>query len=107
MVVSVEQSLGEKTVSQKSYNLDLLSSFGKSDCNHCDFYLTANTRIDRSLCPVFQSDAFKDLSKIGSFYMFLVGKLNYFSAVSRPVLIFVVSFSTQVFMKPSHDLAFS
>ena len=46
--VSVDQSLGKITFSQKSYILDLLSCFGMSDCNPCDLPMTANTRIDKS-----------------------------------------------------------
>ena len=89
--VSVEQSPGEITFSQKSFILDLLSSFGMSDCNPCDLPMTANTRIDKSSRPDLESDTFKDLSKIHSLYMSLVGKFNYFSVVSRPDLSSVVS----------------
>ena len=103
--VSVEQSPGEITFSQKSYFLDLLScfGFGMSACNPCDLPMTANTRIDKSSCPDLESDTFRDLSKIRSLCMSLVGKLNYFSVVSRPDLSFVVSSLSQVLTNPSHD----
>ena len=101
--VSVEQSPGKITFSQKSYILDLLSCFGISDCNPCDLPMTANTRIDKSSCPDLESDTFKDLSKIRSLYMFLVGKLNYLSVVSHPDLSFVVSSLSQVPKSPSQD----
>ena len=71
--VSVEKSPGERTFSQKSYILVLLSSFGMSDCNSCDIPIIANTRIDKSSFPDLESDTFKDLSKIRSLYMSLVG----------------------------------
>ena len=101
--VSVDQSPGKITFSQKFYILDLLSCFGMSDCNLCDRPMTANTRIDKSSCPDLETDIFKDLSKIRSLYMSLVGKLNYLSVVSRPDLSFVVSSSSQVLKNPSHD----
>ena len=101
--VSVEQSPGKITFSQKSCILDLLSSFGVSDCNSCDLPTTANTRIDKSSRPDLESDTFKDLSKTRSLYMSLVGKLNYLSVVSRPDLSFVVSSLSQVLRNPSHD----
>ena len=101
--VSVNQSPGKITFSQKSYILDLLSCFGMSDCNPCDLPMTANTRIDKSSCPDLESDTFKDLSKIRSLYMSLVGKLNYLSVVSRPDLSFVVSSFSQVLTNRSHD----
>ena len=100
---SVDQSPGKITFSQKSYILDLLSCFGMSDCNPCDLPMTANTRIDKSSCPDLESDTFKDLSKIRSLYMSLVGKLNYLSVVSRPHLSFVVSSLSQVLKNPSQD----
>ena len=75
--VSVDQSPGKTTFSQKSYTLDSLSCFGMSDCNHCDLPMTANTRIDKNCCPDLESDTFKDLYKFRSTYMSLVGKLNY------------------------------
>ena len=74
--VSVDQSPGKITFSQKSYILDLLSCFGMSDCNPCDLPTTANTRIDKSSCPDLESDTFKDLSKTRSLSMSLVEKLN-------------------------------
>ena len=89
--VSVDQSPGKITFSQKSFILDLLSSFGMSDCNPSDLPMTANNRIDKSSCAGLESDTFKDLSKIRSLYMSLVGKLNYLSVVSRPDLSFLVS----------------
>ena len=101
--VSVEQSPGEITLSQKYYLLDLLSCFGIYDCNPCDLLMTENTRIDKSSCPDLESDSFNDLSKIRSLYMSLVGKLNYLSVVSRPDLNFVVSSLSQVLKNPSHD----
>ena len=101
--VSVDQSPGKITFSQKCYILDLLCCFGTSDCNPCDLPMTANTRIDKSSCTDLESDTFEDLSKIRSLYMFLHGKLNYLSVVSRPDLSFVVSSSSQVLKKPSHD----
>ena len=101
--VSLDQSPGKITFSQKSYILDLLSCFGMSDCNPCDFPMTANTRIDKSSCPDLESDTFKDLFKIRSLYMSLVGKLNYLSVVSRLHLSFVVSSLSQVLKNPSHD----
>ena len=73
-----------------------------SDCNPLDLPMTANTRIDRSSCPDLESDIFKELSKIRSWYMFLVGKLNYLSVVSRPNLSFVVSSLSQLLENPSH-----
>ena len=103
LCVSVEQSLGEITFPQKSYILDLLSCFGMSDCNPCDLPMTANTRIDKSSCVDSESDTFKDLSRIRSLYMSLVGKLNYLPVVSRPDLSFVVWSMSQVFKNPSHD----
>ena len=103
LVVSVEQSPGEITFSQKSYILDLLSCFGMSYWNPCHLPMTASTRIDKSSCPDLESDTFKDLSKIRSFYSSLVGKLNYLSVVSRPDLSFVVSSLSQVLKNPSHD----
>ena len=101
--VSVDQSPGKITFSQKSYILDLLSCFGMSDCNPCDLPMTANTRIDKRSCPDLESDTIKDLSKIRSLYMSLVGKLNYLSVVSRPDLSFVVSSLSQVLKNPSQD----
>ena len=101
--VSVVQSPGKITFSQKSYILDLLSCFGMSDCNPCDLPMTANTRIEKSSWLDLESDTFKDLSKIRSLYMSLVGKLNYLSVVCRPDLSFVVSSSSQVLKNPSHD----
>ena len=101
--VSVDQSPGTITFSQKSYILDLVSCFGMSDCNPCDLPMTAKTRNDKSSCLDLQSDTFKDLSNIRSLFMSLVGKLNYLSVVSRPDLNFVVSFSSQVLKNPSHD----
>ena len=101
--VSVDQSPGKITFSQKSYILDLLSCFRVSDCNPCDLPMTANTRIDKSSCPDLESDTFKDLSKIRSLHMSLVGKSNYLSVVSRPDLSFVVSSLSQVLKNPSHD----
>ena len=92
---SVEQSPGEITFSQKSYFLDLLSCFSISDCNLCDLPMKANSRINKNYCPDLESDSFKDLSNIRSLYMSLVGKLNYFSVVSRPFLSFVVSSLSQ------------
>ena len=74
-----------------------------SDCNPCDLPMTANTRIDKSSCPDLESNTFKDLSKIRSLYMSLVGKLNYLSVVSRPDLSFVVSSLGQILKNPSHD----
>ena len=64
--------------------------------------MTANTRIDKSCCPDLETDTSKDLSKIRSLYMSLVGKLNYLSVVSRPDLSFVVSSLSQVLKNPSH-----
>ena len=101
--VSVEQSPGQITFSQRSYILDLLSCFGMSDCNPRDLLMTANTRIDKSSCLVLNSDTFKDLSKIRALYMSLVGKLNYLSVVSRPDFSFVVSSLSQVLKNPFHD----
>ena len=101
--VSVDQSPGKITLSQKSYFLDILSCFGMSDCNRCDLPMTANTRIEKSSCLDLESDTFKDLSKIRSLYMSLVGKLNYHSVVSRPDLSFVVSYLSQILKNPSHD----
>ena len=101
--VSVDQSPGEITFSQKSYILDLLSCFGMSDCNLCDLPMTANTRIDKSSCPDLEFDTFKDLSEIRLLYMSLVGKLIYLSVVSRPDLSFVVSSLSQVLKNPSQD----
>ena len=101
--VSVDQSPGKKTFSQKSYILDLLSCFGMSDCNPCDLPMTANTRIDKSSCPDLECDTFNDLSKIRSLFMSLVGKLNYLSVVSRPDLSLVVCSLSQVLKSPSHD----
>ena len=101
--VSVDQSPGKKTFSQKSSILDLLSCFGMSDCNPFDLPITANTKTDKSSCPDLESDNFKDLSKIRSLYMSLVGKLNYLSVVSGPDLIFVVSSLSQVLKNLSHD----
>ena len=74
-----------------------------SDCNPCDLPMTANTEIDKSSCPDLESDTFKDLSKLRSLYMTLVGKLNYLSVVSRPDLSFVLSSLSQVLRNPSHD----
>ena len=65
--------------------------------------MTAKTKIDKSSCLDLESDTFKDLSKIRSFYMSLVGNLNYLSVVSRPDLSFVVSSLSQVPKNPSHD----
>ena len=101
--VSVEQLPGEITFSQTFYTLDLLSCFGMSDGNPCVLPMTANTRINKSSCPDLDSDTFKDLSKIRSLYMSLVGKLNYLSVVSHPDLKFVVSSLNQVLKNPSHD----
>ena len=101
--VSVEQSHGEITFSKKSYILDFLSCFSMSDCNPCDLHMTAITRNDKSSCPDLESDTFKDLSKIRSLYMSLVGKSNYHSVVSRPDLSFVVSSLSQILKNPSHD----
>ena len=101
--VSVDQSPGKITFSQKSYISDFLSCFGMSDCNPCDLHMTAKTRIDKSSCPDLESDTFKDLSKIRSLYMSLVGKLIHLSVVSRPDLSFVVSSLSQVLKNPSHD----
>ena len=56
--VSVDQSPGKITFSQKSYILDLLSCFGMSDCNRCGLPMAANTRIDKSSCPELESDTF-------------------------------------------------
>ena len=53
--------------------------------------MTAYTRFNKSSCPDVESDVFKDLSKIRSFYMSLVGKPIYLSVVSSPDLSFVVS----------------
>ena len=103
LVVSVQQTPGETTFSQKSYILDLLSCFDMSDCNPCDLPMTANTRIDKNSCLHKESDTFKDLSKIRSLYMSFVGKLNYLSVVSRPDLTFLVSSLSQVLKNPSHD----
>ena len=100
---SVDQSPGKISFSQKSYILDLLSCFSMSDCHPCDLPMTANTRIDKSSCHDLESDTFKDLAKIRSLYMCLIGKLNYLSVVSRPVLSFLVSFLSQVLKNPSHD----
>ena len=74
--VSVEQSPGEITFSQKSFILDLLSCFGISDWNPCDIPMTANTRIGKSSCPDLESDTFKDLSKNRSLFMSLFGELK-------------------------------
>ena len=101
--VSVEQSAGETTFSQKSYILDWLSCFGMSDCNPCDLSMAAKTRIDKSSSPDLESDTFKDLSQFRWFSMSLIGKLNYLSVVSRPDLSFVVSSLSQVLKNPSHD----
>ena len=94
--VSVEQSPLDLIFSQKSYFSDLFSCFGMSDCNPCDLPMTANTRTDKNSCPDLESDTFKDLSKIRSLYMSLVGKMKYLSVVSRPDLSFVVSSLSQV-----------
>ena len=102
--VSFGQSPGKITFSQKSYILNLLSSFGMSDCKPCDLTMTANNKIDKSSCPDLESVTFKDIYKIRSLYMSLVGKLNYHSVVSRPDLSFVVSSLSQVLKNPSHDL---
>ena len=74
-----------------------------SDCNPCDLLMTANTRIDKSSSPDLESDTFKDLTKIRSLYMSLVGKLSYFSVVFCPDLSFVLSSLSQVLKNPSHD----
>ena len=103
LAVSVDQSPGKITFPQKSYISDLLSGFAMPDCNTCDLPMTANTRIDKSSCPDLESDTFKDLSKIRSLYICLVGKLNYLSLVSRPDLSFVVSSSNQILKNRSHD----
>ena len=103
MGVSVDQSPGQITFSQKSYIFDFLTCFGMSDCNPCDLLITANTRIAKSSCPHLESDTFKDFSDVRSLYMPLVGKLNYLSVVSRPNLSFVVSSLSQVLKNPSHD----
>ena len=83
--VLVDQSPGEINFSHKFYTLDLLSCLGMSDCNPCDLPMTQNARIGKSFCPDLESDNFKDLSKIRSLYMSLVGKLNYLSVVSVPI----------------------
>ena len=101
--VSVEQSPGGITFSQKSQILDLLSSFGMSGCNPCDLLMTASTRIDKSSCPDLESDTFKNLSKTRLLYKSLVGKLNFLSVVSRPDFSFVLSSLSQVLKNPSHD----
>ena len=77
-----------------------------SHCNPCYFSMTAETKIDESLCPNSESDAFKDLSKIRSLYMFLVRKLNYLSVVSPPDLSFGVASLSEVLNNPSHDHGF-
>ena len=101
--VSVDQSPDERTFSQKSYILDLLSCFGMSDCSPCDLPMTADIRIDNSFCPDLEADTFKDLSKNCSLYMSLIEKLNYLSVVSRPDMSFVVSSLSQVLKNLSRD----
>ena len=101
--VSVEQLPEKITLSQKSYILDLLSIFGMSDCNPCALPKIANTRIDKSGCPELNSNEFRDLSKMRTLYMSLVGKLNYLSVVSRPDLSFVVSSLSPVLKNPAQE----
>ena len=101
--VSVDQSPGKTTFSQKSYFLDLFTCFGMSDCNPCDLPMTAKTRIAKSSFPDLESDTFKCLSIIRSLYRSLVGKLNYLSVVSRPDLSFVVSSLSQVLENFFHE----
>ena len=101
--VSVEQLPDKITLSQKSYILDLLSIFWMSDCNLCELPMIVNTRIDKSVCPELDSNEFRDLSKMRTLYMSLVGKLNYLSVVSRPDLSFVVSSLSQVLKNPAQE----
>ena len=74
-----------------------------TECNPCELPMIANTRIDKIPCPEKDSFSFKDLSKVRSLYMSLVGKLNYLSVVSRPDLRFVVSSLSQVLKNPSPE----
>ena len=63
--------------------------------------MIANTRIDKSCWPELDSNEFRDLSKMRTLYMSLVGKLSYLSVVSRPDLSFVVSSLSQVPKNPA------